>query len=146
MHLDLVQIWQAPENSHTENAASLQPPGHHTENEKPIRIDSLTKLDLADVLCMEYMSAEESSTYLLSIDSLLPFWSNFSLQWQDWKLKGKERTLEKFLHPVGLNNLASFFNSTFLLRIIRITRAIYKIQSKFKGERGCPHKACFTAS
>lgn len=67
------------------------------QNEKPIRIDSLTKLDLADVLCMEYMSAGDSSTYLLPIDSLLPFWSKFPLQWQDWKLKGKEKTLEKFI-------------------------------------------------
>lgn len=57
------------------------------------------KLDLADVLCMEYMSAGDSSTYLLPIDSLLPFWSKFALQSQDWKLKGKEKTLEgSYLH------------------------------------------------
>lgn len=55
------------------NSAALLPPGHHTENEKPIRIDSLTKPDLVDVLGMEYMSAEDSGTYFLSIDSLLPF-------------------------------------------------------------------------
>lgn len=64
-----------------------------TQNEKPIRIDSLTKLDVADVQCMEYMSAGDSGTYLLSIDSLLPF--RFPLKWQDWKLKGEE---EKKVH------------------------------------------------
>lgn len=97
-----LQIWQAPENGHTVNSAALLPPGHHTENEKPIRIDSPTKLDLVDVLGMEYMSPEDSGTYFLSIDSLLPFWSKFPLQWQGWKLKAAEKTLEKF-------TLSSFF-------------------------------------
>lgn len=45
------------------------------------------KLDLADMLCMEYMSCGDGSTYLLPIDSLLPFWSEFPLQTQDFKLK-----------------------------------------------------------
>lgn len=51
------------------------------------------KLDLADMLRMEYMSAGDSSTYPLPIDSLLPFWSKFSLQSQDWNLKDKEKFL-----------------------------------------------------
>lgn len=92
--LDLLQIWQASENGPTENCAPLPPSGHRAENEKPIRIDSLTKLDLADVPCMEYMSAGDSGTYLPPIDSLLPFGSGLALQSQDWKLKGKGRPLK----------------------------------------------------
>lgn len=53
------------------------------------------KLDLADMLCMEYMSCGDSSTYLLPIDSLLPFGSEFSLQSQDEKLKAKKRRWKK---------------------------------------------------
>lgn len=71
--LDLRPIRQAFENSHAEKCASLLPLGHHTEIEKPIRIDSLMKLDRADMLCVEYVSCGDSSTYLLPIDSLLPF-------------------------------------------------------------------------
>lgn len=94
MAVDLPQIWQASESGPTENCAPLPPSGHRAENEKPIRIDSLTKLDLADVPCMEYMSAGDSGTYLPPIDSLLPFGSGLTLQSQDWKLKGKRRPLK----------------------------------------------------
>lgn len=41
------------------------------------------KLYLADMLCMEYVSCEDSSTYLLPIDSFLPFGTEFPLQSQD---------------------------------------------------------------
>lgn len=52
------------------------------------------KLDRADMLCMEYMSSGDSRTYLLAIDSLLPFWSEFPLQSKDLKLKAKKRHLK----------------------------------------------------
>lgn len=52
------------------------------------------KLDRADMLCMEYVSCGDSSTYLLPIDSLLPFWSKFPLQSQDLKLKAKKSHLK----------------------------------------------------
>lgn len=85
--LDPLHIWQTSENGPTENCALLPPLGHGAENEKPIRIDSLTKLDLADVPYMEYMSAGDSGTYLRPIDSLLPFGARLALQSRDWKLK-----------------------------------------------------------
>lgn len=63
------------------------------------------KLDRADMLCMEYVSCGDSSTYLLPIDSLLPFWSKFPLQSQDLKLKAKKRRLKSsswfYMHIQG---------------------------------------------